>query len=123
LQEISWGKHTLDRATWVVFFGIMPPLWATGVWLFAHSGLTRRKKVLWALFLISVGVAVGFLLPLAAIRNRFLILFALLPVLALIDVKLAQSNRTFLFWLRACSFEVCTVFTSAALTRLGLTLR
>jgi len=101
----------------------MPLLWTSGVWLFARSGLTARKKALWALFLIALGVAVGLLLPLAAIRNRFLVLLALLPLLALIDLELARSNRTLLFWVRACSFEVCTVFACAALTRLALTIR
>jgi hypothetical protein len=99
----------------------MPPLWASGVWLFTHSALTRRRKLLWAMFLLGVGVAVGLLLPLVAIRDRFLILLALLPVLAVVDIKLAKSNRSFLFWFRACAFEVCTVFAAAALTRLALT--
>ena len=95
----------------------------SGVWLFAHSGLIARKKAIWGLFLVGVGVAVGLLLPLTAIRNRFLVLLALLPVLALIDLKLVRSSRNFLFWVRACCFEVCTVFACAALTRMALTLR
>ena len=113
----------LDRAAWFAFFGLVPLLWASGVWLFAHSGLTPRKKTLWVLFLVALGGAIGLLLPLAAIRNRFLVLLALLPFVALIDIKLARSNRMFLFWVRACSFEVCTVFGCAALTRFALTLR
>lgn len=113
----------LDRAAWFIFFGLLPLLWASGVWLFAHSGLTARKKALWTTFLVIVGAPIGLLLPLVAIRTRFLVLLVLLPVLALIDIKLARSERTFLFWLRACSFEICTVFGCAALTRLALTLR
>jgi len=113
----------LDRAAWFVFFGLIPPLWASGVWLFSHSGLAPRKKALWAVFLAALGVAVGLLLPLVAIRNRFIVLLALLPVLALLDLKLARSHRTLLFWVRACSFEVCTVFACAALTRFALTAR
>ena len=112
----------LDRLAWFAFFGLMPLLWTSGVWLFMRSGLTALKKALWALFLVGVGVTVGLLLPLAAIRNRFLVLLALLPVLAFIDLTLARSNRTFRFWLRACSFEICTVFACATLTRLALTL-
>ena len=122
LHQIKRGKDTVDRVAWLAFFALMPPLWVSGVWLFARSGLTRRRKILWALFLLGVGAAVGWFLPLASIRNRFLVLLALLPALALVDIKLAKSNRTFLFWLRACSFEICTVFASAALTRLALTL-
>lgn len=113
----------LDRAAWFVFYGLLPVLWASGVWLFARSGLTPRKKALWATFLVIIGAAIGWLLPLVAIRNRFLVLLMLLPILALIDVKLARTKRTFSFWLRACAFEVCTVFASAALARLALTLR
>ncbi len=115
--------NVLDRAAWVAFIGLMPPLWASGVWLFARSGLTRRKKFVWTMLLVGVGAAIGFLLPLAAIRNRFLVLLLLLPVLGFIDIRLARSNRTYLFWVRACSFEICTVFASAALVRLALMLR
>ncbi len=110
----------IDRVAWVAFVCLMPPLWASGVWLFAHSGLAFRKKVLWSAFLVAVGIAIGSVLPLEAIRDRFFLLVALLPVLAFIDVKLTRSNRTFLFWARACAFEVCTVFACAALTRLLL---
>ncbi len=113
----------LDRVAWVAFIGLLPPLWISGLWLFAHSGLTRSKKAIWSLVLVGTGVAIGLLLPLGAIRNRFLIVLALIPVLAGIDVGLARSNRSLLFWARACSFEVCTVFACAALTRLALTLR
>ena len=109
-----------DRVAWIAFFGLMPPLWVSGVWLFVHSGLRPSRKAFWSLFLVAVGVAIGLLLPLVAIRNRFLVLLLLLPILALIDIKLARSNRTFLFWVRACSFEVCTVFACAALTRFVL---
>jgi len=110
----------LDRVAWIAFLGLMPPLWASGLWLFVHSGLGRCKKAVWSLLLVALGVAIGFLLPLSGIRNRFLVLLALLPALAFIDIKLARSNRTFLFWLRACAFEVCTVFACAAMTRLVL---
>jgi hypothetical protein len=113
----------IDRAAWFVFFGLLPPLWVSGVRLFARSGLTPRRKALWAVFLAVVGAAIGLLLPLVAIRNRFLVLLVLLPVLALVDIRLSGSRRTFRFWLRACSFEVCTVFGCAALTRFALTLR
>ncbi len=110
----------VDRVAWFVFVCLIVPLWVSGVTLFVHSGLRIRKKVLWSVFLVAVGIAIGVLLPLAGIRNRFFLLLALLPALAFSDVKLASSHRTFLFWFRACAFEVCTVFASAALTRLVL---
>jgi hypothetical protein len=72
------------------------------------------RKIVWSLFLVAVGVAIGVLLPPRGIRDRFLILLAALPVLAWIDIHLAKSNRTFQFWFRACAFEVCTVFAAAA---------
>lgn len=78
LHQIKRGKDTVDRVAWLAFFALMPPLWVSGVWLFARSGLTRRRKILWALFLLGVGAAVGWFLPLASIRNRFLVLLALL---------------------------------------------
>ncbi len=108
----------LDRAAWVAFLVILPPLWASGVWLFARSALSPRHKLLWTLFLLAVGAGIGLLLPLAGIRNRFFLLLAVLPVLAVVDVRLARSSRSFLFWLRACAFEICTVFAVAALVRL-----
>jgi len=107
----------LDYGAWVVFWCLLPLLWVNGMQLFRRSSLPAAKKVAWSLFLVSVGVAIGVLLPMRGIRDRFLIVVALIPVLALIDIRLARSNRSFLFWARACSFEVCTVFACAALTR------
>ena len=107
----------MTQALWVAFFVLSAALWTSGAWLFIHSPLTPRRKVLWTLFLLAAGVAIGMLLSMAAIRVRFLIVLAALPVLAVADVKLARSNRTFSFWLRACGYEVCTVFGAAALTR------
>ena len=107
----------IDAVAWAVFFGLGPILWASGIFLFVKSELSPAKKIVWSLFLVAVGAAVGMLLPLVAIRNKFLLLLAVLPVLAIIDVKLARSNRSFWFWFRACAFEICTVFGSAAITR------
>jgi hypothetical protein len=114
------GTGMIARAVWLVSFGLVSLLWFSGAWLFARSGLARRRKVAWTFFLLGIGAVVGLLLPLDGIRDRFLIVLALVPVLALIDIRLAKSNRTFSFWLRACSFEVCTVFAFAALTRFAL---
>ncbi len=103
-----------------VFLAALCGLWVSGVSLFARASLTRGRKIAWTLLLISVGIAVGMVLPLDAIQSRFLLLALLLPVLALVDVKLARSNRSFLFWFRACSFEIGTVFLAATLTRSAL---
>lgn len=111
----------LDTAGWVVFFGVGPLLWAAGVSLFLRSSLSRPRKMAWAGLLVALGAAIGFFLPLQGIRNRYLLLLAVLPVLAGIDIGLARSDRGYSFWLRACAFEIGTVFGSAAVTRLGMT--
>jgi hypothetical protein len=41
-----------------------------------------------------------------------------LPALALADVLLLRSERGVSFWVRACGFEVVTVFAAAAAARL-----
>jgi hypothetical protein len=114
---------SLDRIAWVTFLILVPLLWASGFRLFIRSTFPAAKKIGWSLFLVLVGLAVGALLPLPGIRNRFALLLLALPLLAIVDIQLAKSNRTFLFWFRACAFEVCTVFGVAALTRFLLDLR
>jgi hypothetical protein len=110
--------NAVDTVAWALILVAGSVLWASGIFLFVKSELSPAKKIVWSLFLVAIGAAVGMLLPLVAIRNRFLLLLAVLPVLAIIDVKLARSKRSFWFWFRACSFEICTVFGSAAITRL-----
>lgn len=107
----------MDALAWAVFFSIGPILWASGILVFVSSRLSPAKKIGWTSFLVAAGAAIGLFLPLVSIRNRFLLLMAVLPILALVDVRLARSNRTFGFWFRACAFEVGTVFGSAAITR------
>lgn len=121
LLTSTW--RALDTSAWVVFIGLVPILWLSGVRLFVNSALTRRRKIAWSFALAAAGLAIGFLLPLASIRNKCLLLIAVLPLLAVVDIKLARSNRSFFFWFRACAFEVSTVFGSAALTRLVLGIR
>jgi hypothetical protein len=121
LLTSAW--RALDTSAWVVFIGLVPILWLSGVRLFVNSALTRRGKIAWSAALVSVDLAIGFLLPLASIRNKCLLPIAMLPLLAAADIKLARSNRSFFFWFRACAFEVSTVFGSAALTRLVLDIR
>jgi len=88
------------------------------VWLFCRASLSLPRKLGWALFLVAAGLVIGRVLTLEGIRNRFLVLLASLPLLALVDIKLAKSNRGFVFWFRAWAFEVCTVFGSAAVSRI-----
>jgi hypothetical protein len=114
------AEAVLDRVAWFAFVVLVPVLWIGGLRLFLRSGLTRRRKVIWTLVLVGVGAAIGAMLPLAGIRDRFFVVLVLLPILAWADVKIARSNRGFMFWARACSFEVSTVFACAALTRLAL---
>lgn len=110
----------IERVEWWLFWGVGPLLWASGIWLFVHSPLSRARKIGWAALLVAIGLGIGALLSLPQIRDRFLILLVALPVLALVDVWLARSNRSFAFWVRACAFEICTVFGCAALARLAL---
>ncbi len=110
--------RVFDVVAWAVFLGLGFILWASGVVLFVRSSLSRLQKTGWTLFLVLVGVAIGYMLPLPGIRNRFLVLVVGLPILAVIDVKLAKSSHRLSFWFRACSYEICTVFGTAAATRL-----
>jgi hypothetical protein len=41
----------------------------------------------------------------------------LLPILGIADVLLLRARRGWLFWIRACVFEVGTVFGAEGLTR------
>jgi hypothetical protein len=55
------GEEWLDRMAWVAFFEFMPVLWAGGVLIFPHSGLTLRKKTLRIMFLVALGDSGGIL--------------------------------------------------------------
>lgn len=112
----TWRRmfHTLES---VLFFGVGPLLWASGLVLFVRSPLSRRRKVIWISVLVAIGIGMGLLLSAAAIREKFVIVLVLLPLLALADVKLIFSRRGFIFWLRACGFEICTAFAVAAWCR------
>ena len=107
----------LEMAGWAVFFGLGAVLWASGIRLFLRSALSRPMKIGWTLVLTASGAVIGSLLSLPQIRNRFLVLLVALPILAIADIQLARSNRSFSFWVRACAFEICTVFASAAIVR------
>ncbi|MBI1743459.1 hypothetical protein HYR54_10405 [Candidatus Acetothermia bacterium] len=107
----------LETVESLLFFGVGPILWVSGLWLFVHSSLSRRRKVIWTIVLIGVGAVIGLVLPFSAIRNKYALMLLVMPVLALVDVRLAKSNRGFFFWFRACAFEICTVFGTAAICR------
>jgi hypothetical protein len=107
----------MDLLKSLPFWGIGPILWTSGLWLFMKSALSPVKKVVWALVLIAIGAMVGSLLTMSMIRDRFLLLLLALPVPALVDITLGRSKRSFLFWFRACAFEICTVFGTAAMVR------
>ncbi len=101
----------------VLFFVVGPVLWVAGLVLFVHSPLSPTRKALWFLLLIGVGLFAGAMLPFASIRDKFVFVLVLLPLLAFADVKLMRSDRGLTFWLRACGFEICTVFAVAATAR------
>ena len=104
----------LDLLRLLLFYAICPLLWASGAYLFVRSDLSIFKKLGWSGALVLVGAGIGWLVPPTMIESRFLILLAALPLFAVIDVKLARSDRGFSFWLRTCGFELCTVFGTAA---------
>lgn len=97
-------------------------LWCAGLRLFLRSGLSRSRKVGWTALLVLVGVGIGVVLPLGQVWTKFLYLMLILPVLGLGDVLLLRSRRGLSFWIRACGFEVCTVFGTAAAVRFFLDL-
>jgi hypothetical protein len=97
-------------------------LWFAGLRLFLQSGLSRTRKAGWTALLVLVGTGIGILLPLSQVWSKFLVLIVILPVLGLADVMLLRSRRGLSFWIRACGFEVCTVFGVGAAARLLLDL-
>jgi hypothetical protein len=92
-------------------------LWFAGLRLFLRSDLSRARKVGWAALLVIVGIGIGLVLPPGEVWRRFVLLILILPVLGLADVLLLRSGRGISFWIRACGFEVCTVFGAAAVAR------
>jgi hypothetical protein len=97
-------------------------LWFAGLRLFLQSDLSRTRKIGWTSFLVIVGIGIGVVLPLNQIWGKFLLLISILPALGLADVLLFRSGRGLAFWIRACGFEVCTVFGAAAAARFFLDL-
>lgn len=104
----------LIRITVVVGGGI---LWLAGMRLFLQTDLSRWRKLGWTAFLLLVGIGIGVALPLSQVWNKFLWLIVILPALGLADVWLLRFGRGLSYWIRACGFEVCTVFVAAAAAR------
>jgi hypothetical protein len=92
-------------------------LWLAGLRLFLRSEVSVRRKLAWSAFLLLVGSGVGFVLPPAQLWRDYLLLLALLPVLAVADGLLLRSRHGWSFWVGACGFEVCTVFAMAGAAR------
>ena len=97
-------------------------LWFAGLQLFLQSELSRTRKVAWTTILVLVGTGIGIVFPLGQVWRKFLLLIVVLPVLGLADVLLLRSGRGLSFWIRACGFEICTVFAAAAVARFSLDL-
>jgi hypothetical protein len=110
-------RTLLVRVAIVVGAGVV---WFAGFRLFLQSDLSRARKVGWATFLVLVGIVIGVLLPVNHLWSMFLLLIVISPLLGLADVLLFRSGRGLSFWIRACGFEVCTVFGVATATRFVL---
>ena len=95
-------------------------LWAAGLRLFVRSGMTQQRMAAWCSFLLLIGVCIGVLLPLRDVWHKFLWVMAILPAIAAADVFLFRSSRGLTYWIRACGFEVVTVFAVAAAARYAL---
>ncbi|OGF17989.1 MAG: hypothetical protein A2W00_15060 [Candidatus Eisenbacteria bacterium RBG_16_71_46] len=106
--------ESLVRITTIVGAGVV---WFSGFRLFLRSDLSRTRKVGWTAFLVLIGIGIGVVLPLSQVWTKFLLLIVILPALGLADVLLLRSGRGLSFWIRACGFEVCTVFGVAAASR------
>jgi hypothetical protein len=104
----------LIRITVVVGGGI---LWLAGMRLFLQTDLSRRRKLGWTAVLLLVGIGIGVALPLSQVWSKFPWLIVILPALGLADVWLLRSGRGLSYWIRACGFEVYTVFVAAAAAR------
>jgi hypothetical protein len=109
----------IGRIAIVVGAGVM---WFAGLLLFLQSDLSHTRKVRWSAFLVLVGVGIGVVLPLGQVWRKFCMVIVILPVLGLADVLLIRSGRGLSFWIRACGFEVCTVFGVAGAARFVLDL-
>ena len=93
-------------------------LWLSGLRLFLRAELSRRRKLVWTACLVVTGGLIGLLLSGRQVWEKFLILLALLPALGVVDIVLLKSRRGLSFWIRACGFELGTVFGMAGVVRI-----
>lgn len=93
-------------------------LWLSGLRLFLRAELSRRRRLVWTACLVGTGGVIGVLLSRPQVWEKFLILLALLPALGAVDIALVRSRRGVSFWIRACGFELGTVFGMAGVTRI-----
>ena len=93
-------------------------LWWTGLRLFLGAAWSRRRQLVWTACLVVTGGLIGVLLSGPQVWEKFLILLALLPALAVVDIALLRSRRGLSFWIRACGFELGTVFGMAGVARI-----
>jgi hypothetical protein len=117
MLSIDRMLELLGRMVILVGAGVV---WSAGAQLFLHSDLSPARKVGWTTCLLLVGVGIGVILPLNQVWRKFCLLLLILPMVALGDVLLFRSRRGLSFWIRACGFELCTVFGAAAATRFVL---
>jgi len=101
---------------------IAAALWAAGLRQFVRAPLSTRRKVVWSGLLVVIGAGVGTVLPASQLWSKFLLVFALLPLVTAADVFLFRANKSLGYWIQACGFEVVTVFAAASLTRYALDL-
>lgn len=107
---------------WIVILGA-GGLWIAGLRLFIRSPLSTRRKWSWATLLVAAGIAIGVILRADQIWSRFLLLSAILPFLAALDHFLVNRERGLSFWIRACGFEIVSVFGVAAIVRWAIGVR
>ena len=110
----------IETAVRLAAIGGASVLWVAGLRLFLRSDLSRRRKAGWTALLALAGVGIGIVLPLSDVWHKFILSMVILPVLGAADVLLFGRRRSLSFWIRACGFEVCTVFAVAAVARFVL---
>lgn len=92
-------------------------LWFAGLRLFLRSTLPRNRKLTWSAFLLLVGGRVGFPVPGAQVWSEFLLVLANAAASCPCGRVAAPVGTRVVVLVRACAFEVCTVFGAAGVAR------